>query len=85
MVGGFVGFLVTFFPCWLNKTPQKITEESVINNRHEPRTIFFNAGTTIFQNAVQDYVSLCPVGFSVPSEVFLPLVLEQFKFCEVSF
>lgn len=77
-------FLATFFPCWLNKTPQKITEESFITDMN-PGLFFFNAGTTIFQNAVQDYVSLCPVGFSFPSEVFLPLVLEQFKLCEVSF
>ena len=39
-------FLETFFPCWLNKTPQKITEESFITDMNPG--LFFSMQVQLF-------------------------------------
>lgn len=43
---GFCGFSCDFFPCWLNKTPQKITEESFITDMNPG--LFFSMQVQLF-------------------------------------
>ena len=55
--------------------PQKITEESFLTSMNPG--LFFNAGTTVFQNFVQDYFNLCPLGVFFPWLRFSFLLFEN--------